>query len=82
VAPAPGIVWNPPTFAAGPFSTQARAKSEAARANERNGGPGFLVEDRNGDVTSTPHAYFAERSSGGEWYAVLKEMPSGRMTPL
>ena len=66
-------------FAAGPCSTQARAKEGAAKANKRHGGPGFLVEDLNGEVTSTPHAYFAEQSSTGEWYAVLKEMPSGRM---
>jgi hypothetical protein len=81
-AQVPGVVWNPPTFAAGPCSTQALAKREAARANERHGGPGFLVEDRNGGVSPTPHAYFAEQSSTGEWYVVLKEMPSGRMTLL
>ena len=75
----PDLVRNPPTFAAGPFSTQARARDEAARANDRHGGPGFPVEDRNGEVTSAPHAYFAEQSSTGEWYVVLKEMPS---TPM
>ena len=63
----------------GPCSTQGRAKEEAARANEQHGGPGFFVEDRDGTVVSEPHAYFAEQSSSGEWYAVLKEMPS---TPI
>jgi hypothetical protein len=76
------VVRNPPMFAAGPCSTQARTKREAARANRRHGGPGFLVEDRDGELTPGPHAYFAEQSSTGEWYAVLKEMPSGRMAPL
>ena len=69
-------------FAAGPYPTQARAKDGAARANERHGGPGFLVQDRNGQLAAAPHAYFAEQSSSGEWYAVLKEMPSRRMTLL
>jgi hypothetical protein len=75
-------VWDPPTLAAGPCSTQARAKDEAARANERHGGPGFLVTGRDGELASTPHAYFAEQSPTGEWYAALKEMPSARMTLL
>jgi hypothetical protein len=87
-AQASRVAWNPPTYAAGPCSTQERAKQEAARANARHGGPGFLVADRDGvlvadpdgDLTPTPHAYFAEQSPTGEWYAALKEMPSARMT--
>jgi hypothetical protein len=78
----PAVVRNPPMFAAGPFSTRARTKREAAQANKRHGGPGFLVADRDGALTGAPHAYFAEQSSTGEWYAVLKEMPSGHMAPL
>ena len=74
--------WDPPTFAAGPCSTQERAKAEAARANERYGGPGFVVADRDGELSSAPHAYFAEQAPTGEWYAALKEMPSRRMTLL
>jgi hypothetical protein len=80
--PGPRIVSNPPRFAAGPCPTQERAKDEAARANERHGGPGFLVEARDGDVSSKPHAYFAEQAAPGEWYVVLKEMPSARMALL
>jgi len=76
------IVHDPPMFAAGPYSSQARTKREAARANARHGGPGFLIEDRDGELTRTPHAYFAEQASTGEWYAVLKEMPSAHMAPL
>jgi hypothetical protein len=69
-------------FAAGAYSTQVRTKREAARANKRHGSPGFLVENRNSELTHAPHAYFAEQSRTGEWYAVLKEMPSARMAPV
>jgi hypothetical protein len=73
------IVRDPPLVGAGPCPTQHQAKRQAATANERVGGPGFFVEGRDGDVNRTPHAYFAERSSSGQWYAVLKEMPTGPM---
>ena len=70
-------IQDPPSVGAGPCATQAKAKREAAKLNDRLGGPGFFVEDRTGDVDYRPYAYFAERSPSGEWYAVLKEMPSG-----
>jgi hypothetical protein len=70
-------VQDPPSVGAGPCANQAKAKREAAKLNARLGGPGFFVEDRTGDVVYRPHAYFAERSPAGEWYAVLKEMPAG-----
>jgi len=73
---------DPPTFGAGPCATQELAKREAARANERHGGPGFFVETDDGDVIRRPHAYFAERSRFGQWYAVLKEMPQGHVAAL
>jgi hypothetical protein len=73
----PVTVVDPPTVGAGPCATQAKAKREAARLNDRHGGPGFFIEDRVGDLNRRPHAYFAERSGPGEWYAVLKEMPAG-----
>jgi hypothetical protein len=79
---APVTVLDPPTFGAGPCATQELAKREAARANEHNGGPGFFVETEDGDVIRRPHAYFAERSRFGQWYAVLKEMPQGHVAGL
>jgi hypothetical protein len=78
----PATVHDPPTVGAGPCPTQAMAKREAAKLNNRYGGPGFFVEERTGDVIARPHAYFAERSSSGEWYAVLKEMPAGPVAGL
>jgi hypothetical protein len=75
-------VSAPPTVGAGPCATRAKAKREAASLNDGYGGPGFFVEDRNGDVSKRPHAYFAERSPSGEWYAVLKEMPAGPVVSL
>jgi hypothetical protein len=78
----PKTVHDPPTVGAGPCRTQAKAKREAAKLNARNGGPGFFVEERTGDVIQRPHAYFAERSKAGEWYAVLKEMPAGPVAGL
>jgi hypothetical protein len=73
----PPVVADPATVGAGPCVTQPMAKREAARLNDRHGGPGFFVEDRTGDLIRRPHAYFAERAPSGEWYAVLKEMPTG-----
>jgi hypothetical protein len=80
--PQTATVHDPATVGAGPCATQAKAKREAARLNARLGGPGFFVEERTGDVVHRPHAYFAERSGSGEWYAVLKEMPAGRVAGL
>jgi hypothetical protein len=77
----PAIVRDPPGVGAGPCATQGKAKREAAKLNQRYGGPGFFIEDRTGDLIQRPHAYFAERS-GGEWYAVLKEMPAGPVAGL
>jgi hypothetical protein len=73
----PPTVHDPATVGAGPCRTQGQAKREAAKLNDRLGGPGFCVEERTGDLIQRPHAYFAERSPAGEWYAVLKEMPVG-----
>jgi hypothetical protein len=78
----PVTILDPPTFGAGPCSTQEQAKRQAAGANERHGGPGFFVESQDGDVIQRPHAYFAERSGSGHWYAVLKEMPVGRVAAI
>jgi hypothetical protein len=73
---------DPPTFGAGPCATQEQAKREAARTNDEHGGPGFFVETVDGHVIRRPHAYFAERSRFGQWYAVLKEMPQGHVAGL
>jgi hypothetical protein len=78
----PEVIRYPPMVGAGPCATQAKAKREAARLNARCGGPGFFIEERTGDLIQRPHAYFAERSRSGEWYAVLKEMPAGRVAGL
>jgi hypothetical protein len=79
----PVTVSDPPTVGAGPCTTQAKAKREAARLNDHHGGPGFFVEHRTGDLIQRPHAYFAERSGNhGLWYAVLKEMPAGRVAGI
>jgi hypothetical protein len=78
----PAVVRDAPTVGAGPCPTQGKAKREAAKLNARYGGPGFFVEDRTGDLIQRPHAYFAERSGSGEWYAVLKEMPAGPVASL
>jgi hypothetical protein len=78
----PVTVLDPPTFGAGPCATQDHAKRQAAQANEERGGPGFFVETEDGDVIRRPHAYFAERSRFGQWYAVLKEMPQGHVAGL
>lgn len=78
----PVVVHNPPLFAAGPCATQEQAKRAAADANAMHGGPGFLVEDRDGELSDGTHAYYAEESAQGEWFVVLKEMPSARMVLL
>jgi hypothetical protein len=75
-------VREPPGVGAGPCLSQRQAKRQAAIMNERLGGPGFFVEDRNGNVVEMPHGYFAERSTSGEWYVVLKEMPAGPVLAL
>jgi hypothetical protein len=78
----PATVLDPPTYGAGPCATPDQAKREAAKTNEEVGGPGFFVETEDGDVIRRPHAYFAERSRFGQWYAVLKEMPTGHVAAL
>ena len=72
---------DPPLFGAGPSRTRRTAKRHAAQLNDAHGGPGFFVE-REGESIRRPHAYFAEQSAPGEWYAVLKEMPVGRVEQI
>jgi hypothetical protein len=70
------IVKRPPKYAAGPFQTEAEARREAFRENERHGGPGFFVENRDGYVDTTPHAYVPEETTAGRWHLVLTRMPN------
>jgi hypothetical protein len=77
----PIIVRDPPRIAAGPCQTLAQAKRKAASENDRHGGPGFFIESRHCEEVRRPHAYFAEQSASGEWYAVLREMPASRVVP-